>query len=404
MPSFLVEARDAFYSRVGVIEQYTSLDVISRFNGIGAWTLTVPADSAEATILQPGGGTIVWIEGLSRPVMSGPITDVTRTWSAEQPGRGLVTFAGVSDETLLWSRITLPVPANTVENQTADRYTYTGPAAGVLRQLVNVNAGPAARADRIIPNLDAPAYSFGRTMTIGTRFDVLGVALQEIAASAGIGWRLRQGTTDRLVFEPYTPRVHYDGEVVFSPDAGTLAAYSYKLTAPAASRLVVAAQGEGRNRWLKQYDDTSSAPSEWFRTPLERFVDRRDVPVARGANGSPVNPDDTTQPADPDALAQLDQAAAEAFAESRALGELSVTPIDTDTLRYGVHYEVGDVVTVDVHGQIVTDVLREVRLTDGTGGPRVQPVIGTDGASGTPGLYREVRRIWNSIRKLEARR
>ncbi|MEV0823855.1 siphovirus ReqiPepy6 Gp37-like family protein [Nonomuraea rubra] len=404
MPDFVVEARDAFYSRVGVVEQYTTLDVISRFNGVGAWTLTVPADSAEAAILQPGGGIIVWISGLARPVMSGPITGVTRAWSSDQPGRGLVTYSGVSDETLLWSRVTLPVPANTAENQSADRYTFTGPAAGVLRQLVNVNAGPAARADRVIANLDVPVYSFGRTLTIGTRFDVLGVALQEIAASAGIGWRLRQGTTDRLMFEPYTPRVHDDGEAVFSPEAGTLSAYSYKLTAPTASRLVVAAQGEGRNRWIKQYDDTSGAPSEWSRTPLERFVDRRDVPVARGSTGSPVNPDDPTQPADPDALAQLDQAAAEAFAESQALAELSVTPIDTDTLRYGVHYEVGDVVTVDVHGQVITDVLREVRLIDGADGPRVQPIIGTDGASGTPGLYRDVRRIWNSIRKLEARR
>ncbi|WP_162795865.1 siphovirus ReqiPepy6 Gp37-like family protein [Nonomuraea lactucae] len=404
MPKFFLEARDAFYIRVGVVEQYTSLDVISRFNNIGSWTLTVPADSREASILQPGGGIIIWIEGVARPVMSGPTTGVTRAWSADQPGRGLVTYTGVSDEWLLWSRITLPVPGNTIANQTADRYSLTGPAAAALRQLVNVNAGPAARADRIIPNLDAPSQSFGRTLSVSTRFDVLGVKCAEVAASAGIGWRLRQGTTDRLTFEPYTPRVHDDGEVVFSPDAGTLASYSYRLAAPTASRAILAAQGEGRNRWLRQYDDPSPAPHEWFRTPLERFVDRRDVPVAQGADGSPVDPENPSTPADPEALAQLDQAAAEALAESQALGELSVTPIDTDLLRYGVHYQVGDVVTVDIHGQVVTDVLREVRLTDGADGPRVQPVIGTDGASATPGLYREVRRIWNSIKKLEARR
>ncbi|WP_446686017.1 siphovirus ReqiPepy6 Gp37-like family protein [Nonomuraea roseola] len=399
-----MEARDSFYGRVGVVEQYTSLDVISRFNAVGAWSLTVPADSNEAVILRAGGGIIVWIDGVPRPVMSGPVTSITHTWSAEQPGKGQVVYTGVSDETLLWSRITLPVPGATVENQTADRYTFTGTAAAALRQLVDVNAGPSARADRVIDGLDVPAYSFGRSLTIGTRFDVLGVALQDIAASAGIGWKLRQGTSDRLVFEPYTPRVHDDGGVVFSPEAGTLAAYTYRLTAPTASRLVLAAQGEGRNRWLKQYDDTSSTPTEWFRTPLERFVDRRDVPVARGANGSPVNPDDPAQPADPAALAQLDQAAAEALAESQALGELSVTPIDSEHFRYGVHYEVGDVVSVDVRGDIITDVLREVRLSDGGDGPRVSPVIGTAGASATPGLYREVRRIWNSIRKLEARR
>ncbi|MEU4579982.1 siphovirus ReqiPepy6 Gp37-like family protein [Nonomuraea sp. NPDC023979] len=404
MPKFFVEARDAFYTRVGVVEQYTSLDVISRFNAVGSWSLTVPADSSEAAILQPGGGIIVWIDGVSWPVMSGSITAVAHAWSADQPGRGQVTYSGVSDEWLLWSRITLPVPANEIGNQTADRYSFSGPAAAALRELVAVNAGPQARPDRIIPNLDVPAVFFGRPVDIGTRFDVLGVKLAEVAESAGIGWRLRQGASDRVTFQPYTPLVHDDGEVVFSASAGTLASYSYRLTAPAANRIVLAAQGEGRNRWLQQYDDPATAPHEWFRTPVERFADRRDIPVARGANGSPVDPDNTALPADPQALAQLDQAAAEVIAESQALAELSVTPIDTDTQRYGVHYQVGDVVTVDVHGRIITDVLREVRLTDGADGPRVQPVVGTTGASATPGLYRDVRRIWNSIRKLEARR
>lgn len=400
----MVEARGPFYERVGVVEQYTSLTVISRYNGVGAWTLAVPADSNEAAILQPGGGIIVWIEGVPTPVMSGPVTAVSHLWSADQPGKGQVVYTGVSDETLLWSRITLPVPSAAANAQTADRYSYTGKAGAALGQLVRVNAGPAARADRIIPNLDVPASSIGPGVAVSTRFDPLGVKLAEVGASTGIGWRLRQGVTDRLTFETFAPRVHDSGEVIFSPENGTLASYTYRLSAPTASRFVVGAQGEGRNRWLAQYDDPSTAPHEWSRTPLERFVDRRDIPVARGANGSPVNPDDVNQPADPEALAQLDQAASEAMAEAAALGELSVSPIDTDTLRYGVHYQVGDVVTVDIHGKRITDVLREVRLSDGSDGPRVEPVIGTDGASATPGLYREVRRLWTSLRKLEARR
>lgn len=403
MPKFFIEARDAFLKRIGVVEQYTSVQVISRFNNVGSWTLTVPADSREAELLNPGCGIIVWVEGVPYPVMSGPVSSITHSWSADQSGAGQIVYTGVSDETLLWSRVTLPVPGAAINAQTADRYSVSGTASLALAELVDVNAGPNARADRVIPQLEVSSVAIGAPVAVSTRFDVLGAKLEEVAASVGIGWRLRQGLSEALLFEPFLPRVHDAGEVTFSPAAGNLASYRYKLSAPTATRAVVAAQGEGRDRWLAEYD-SADASEDWARTPIERFVDRRDIPVARGASGSPVDPDDTSQPADPQALAELDQGAAEALAESRELGELSVTPIDTNHFRYGVNYSVGDVVTVDIRGNLITDVLREVRLSDGDEGPRVTPVIGTDGATSTPGIYREIRRIWNSIRKLEARR
>lgn len=403
MPKFLIEVRDSSLKRTGAVEQYTSVQVISRFNNVGSWTLTVPADSREAVLLQPGGGIIVWIDGVPNPVMSGPVSSITHLWDQDQPGAGQVVYTGVSDETLLWSRVTLPVPGSPIGSQTADRYSLSGAASLVLAELVNVNAGPDARTDRVIPQLTVSSTAIGASVAVSTRFDILGDKLAEVAASVGIGWRLRQGVSDSLLFEPFTPRVHDSGQAVFSPGAGNLTAYRYKLSAPTATRAVVAAQGEGRDRWLAEYDADPTG-DQWARSPIERFVDRRDIPVARGASGTPVNPEDMSTPADPQVLAELDQGAAEALAESRELGELSVTPIDTPVFRYGVNYDVGDVVTVDVRGNSITDVLREVRLSDGNDGPRIQPVIGTDGATATPGLYREVRRIWNSIRKLEARR
>ncbi|MFE0151383.1 hypothetical protein ACFWY5_29850 [Nonomuraea sp. NPDC059007] len=527
MPKFRVEARNNRYERVGVVEQYLSLDVISRFNGVGAWTLVVPADSQAAEVLQPGGGVIIWIEGLDRPVMSGPITSVNQSWSKDQPGSGQITYTGVSDETILWSRVTLPVPEADIMNQTVDRFTMSNTAAAALYTLVNKNAGPQARTDRIVPNLDMALQSFGRHVDVSTRFDVLGVKLQELAAATGLGWRLRQGTADRLTFEVFTPRVHDQGQVRFSPGEGTLASFEYGLTAPTATRFVVAAQGEGKYRWLTQYDEGTaktlnntnpqvqysagdwtyvpnrkvgdwfndihrntkpggtatftfegtgvawltertgiaitvevfldgvsqgvksvgspsgtqyqaigwqvadlpygthqlklvavsgalivdgfritglpSVAGEWTNTPLETFIDRRDIPIMRGNDGSPINPE-VGQPLDPQAITQLDQAADEAVIEAAARAQLSITPIDVPNLRYGIDYEVGDVVTVDLGTKRITDVLREVHLKDGAEGPSVQPVIGTEGASATPGLYREMRKLWNSLRKLEARR
>jgi hypothetical protein len=100
----------------------------------------------------------------------------------------------------------------------------------------------------------------------------------------------------------------------------------------------------------------------------------------------------------------LDQAADEAIAESAATASLSISPVDTPSLRYGHDYEVGDIVSVLVDGQLITDVLREVHLSDGDDGPAIKPLVGTDGATETPTIYREIRKLWNSLRKLEARK
>ncbi|MFC4117534.1 Gp37-like protein [Nonomuraea zeae] len=526
MPQFLVEARNAQYERIGIVEQYTTLDVIARFNAVGSWTLIVPAGSPEAALLERGGGIIVWITGLPVPIMSGPITRVAHSWSADQPGKGRITYSGVSDETWLWSRVTLPVPGAGIRNQNQDRYTYSGNVAAALGTLVNVNAGAGARPDRVVPNLEVEAQNFGKRVEVNTRFDTLGIKLQEVAAAAGVGFRVRQGLDDKLTFSVYTPQAN---ELLtrFSPEDGNLADFDYSITAPTATRYVVAAQGEGKFRWLTQYDDGQArtyndtnpsveylgsgwtyAPNrllgdyfndvhhtsdvaarakiaftgtgivffsekgpdcgvahiyldglqvasvdlnaavsqyqvpawqrqdleygqhvlevvnggtaklvvdayrvtglpgtghDWVSTPLETFVDRRDIPVAIGVNGMPINPDDGS-PAAPEALAELDQAADEAIAESAATAALSITPVDTPSLRYGHDYEVGDIVSVLVDGQVITDVLREVHLSDGTEGPAIKPVIGTEGASETPTLYREIRKLWNSLRKLESRR
>ncbi|WP_343955622.1 Gp37-like protein, partial [Nonomuraea longicatena] len=239
MPSkFFVEVRDRQYKRVGVVEQYTSMEAITRFNGVGSWTLTVPADSPEADILVEGCGIIVWIEGVPAPIMSGPLRAIDHVWSADQPGASQAVYTGVSDEALLWSRVTLPVPSAGIDGQTAERYTASGPAGRVMRDLVDVNAGPSARADRIIPQLDVPLSALGARVHITTRFDTMGVKLQEIGAATGVGWRLRQGLADRLSFESYRPVAHSAGRATFSPSAGNLVAYQYKLAAPTASRFV----------------------------------------------------------------------------------------------------------------------------------------------------------------------
>ncbi|MEU1881895.1 hypothetical protein ABZ470_31735 [Streptosporangium sp. NPDC020072] len=156
--------------------------------------------------------------------------------------------------------------------------------------------------------------------------------------------------------------------------------------------------------YLKVHPNPStSTGEEWNALGPERFVDRRDIPVKRGLDGSGIDPE-TAAPVASTVYAELDQAGAEAVLEAAGTASLSVTPIDTEAVAFGRDYQLGDVVSVSITGETIKDVLREVRLIDTVdGGPLVHPVVGSADATETPLLYREVRKIWSAIRKLEAR-
>ncbi|GAA2665186.1 Gp37-like protein [Nonomuraea recticatena] len=532
MPKFIIEARGPAYQRIGLVEQYTDFTAIIRYCDVGTWTLEVPANAKEAALLQPGHGIIVRLNGQTEPLFSGPITSQTRKWSADDPGPGSITYSGVTDEWLLWQRITYPVPANDVLNQTADRYVATGIAGSVLVDLVAKNAAAGARPERRYDALDTLASASGSTISTNTRFDVLGQKCQEIALASGLGFRVRQGINDRLRFEVFVPQDR-SVEAVFGQQYSNINSYEWKLTAPQADTIIMACQGEGKYRyvvqrdykadvvellnsdagrivyagtWTNQVSTIGDYGNEYQRTVVagstatlnftgtgvrwftrqaqassaqgggtvqvlidgqsqgtvsptrgdstvvprylgyergnlpygqhtitlvhqsgtsavdyfeildqrlsntnwrmngERFIDRRDIPVAYNLNREPINPD-TSAPAVPgEYMLQLDQAEREAWEDLAPKGALSMSPIDSDQLQFGRDYGLGDRVTVDIDGNPISDILREVRLSDSSSeGPRVAPLLGSSGATETPTLYRQVRRIWDSIKKLEAR-
>ncbi|GAA2294103.1 hypothetical protein GCM10010149_47580 [Nonomuraea roseoviolacea subsp. roseoviolacea] len=416
MPKFLIEARDANLRRIGIIEQYTRLDVIARHCDVGSWLLELPGDYTGA-LLQPGCGVIIWVAGLDEPIMSGPVTEIQRKWDADAPGAGVLVINGVSDELLLWGRVTYPQPDRSIYLQDLDAARGRAPVGQVITDLVNLNAGPGARANRRVPGLVVTPSTAGRDITWYSRFDYVGAKAKELAQATGLGWQVRQGQSGQVVFSVYTPR-DLSSLVVFSRDAGNLAAYSYSLKAPTATRFLAAAQGEGKLRYLRAYrsDDAGvmEDPSEvsgvydapldrWTNYWPERFIDRRDIPLAYDAMRRVINAETGEQAHEGDFVA-LNDAVAEDAPEHAPVAVLSLSPVDLPSLQFGRHYRLGDTVSVQVDGETITDVLREVRLSDGDDGPKVTPIVGSSFASETPLIYRQIRRMWDSLRKLEARR
>lgn len=155
--------------------------------------------------------------------------------------------------------------------------------------------------------------------------------------------------------------------------------------------------------YIEIIDEELQSGGEWAHRG-ERFYDRRDIPVAwNSTHTSLIDPSNNNAPANASVyLPLIEQATLEAWDDVGARSSLSMTPIDTELAMYGRDYRLGDIVTVDINGQQVTDILREVRLSDGDEGPRVTPTIGDPQATSTPGLYTTIRRLWSRMRKLEA--
>src|SRR5690606_26715049 len=179
-------------------------------------------------------------------------------------------------------------------------------------------------------------------------------------------------------------------EVRFGMGLGNLASYSYSLTPPEVTDIVVGIGGEGRQRVFYRFLRRDPL---WPGLVREEFVDRRDV-----------NPD--AQPSDDDYVAPEAAALASAderFAEAGGKASVTFVPIDTDAVRWGRDYWLGDVVTAETEIGPVTDVIREVRYTrSAEDGQRIEPAIGEP--QDTPAIYRRVARLRRAVDQRHTRR
>src|SRR5690606_11111872 len=142
---------------------------------------------------------------------------------------------------------------------------------------------------------------------------------------------------------------------------GNLAEYTYSLTPPEGTDVVVGVGGEGQARVFYRFLRRDPL---WPGLAREEFGDRRDgdPALSPGDDGS-VLPEAT-------ALAS----AAERAAEAGGKASVESAPIDTDALAWGRDYWLGDVVTGETEIGPVTDVIREVRYTrSAEDGQRIEP-------------------------------
>ncbi|RLK22645.1 ReqiPepy6 Gp37-like protein [Micromonospora sp. M71_S20] len=362
------------------ITQWTDIDITLRFNEPDSGSVALPTGVLSPAQLAPGNRLVVIRDGAY--FTAGPIeTPGALSWSVRggDSGPGTTTLTFASDLASIVAEVAYPDPARAITAQTVARRTFTNAnAEAVMRQLVTENVGPAALAARRIPGLSLGAVAgVGSAVTFGFRLDQLGDALRAVAlAGGGLGFRTRWTGTG-ITFEVYQPR-DLRAQVRYSRGLGNLRGYEFDPAAPTATVAIVGATGEAANRAFSEF--VSPAAATWGR--MVTVVDQRTAE-------------------DP---AEIVQAGAEALAQGAESARLTADTVDTATQRYGTHYGLGDLVSIELNNGVeLADIVRAVNLkaTPATG-EVVTSTIGTQSASVDPDWVRLLRDLARRLGRLEA--
>lgn len=459
---YRIEVRDKDLNRIGEIDTWIQLDMVIQFCDQGSWKLLVKAGTPQAELLQRGGGVAIYQDGVEKPILTGQIEDFQKYWTVQQHSSvGSVFVGGKTDSKLAYSRLAFPNPALPISQQYSTK-NDNRLVAKVSSQLIwyemEKALGATALSDRRVTGFNSGTQpSFGVPKVDTLRYDVLGEKFSTWCADKKTGWRiLYNPNTKSMDLDVYQPR-DLSKSVRFSPELGNLREYIWTLSAPKVTRAIVACQGEGKERYIWQKIDSASE-AEWS-LQIEQLIDRRDIPLKTASNGQPTlvtkklengwedigtNPDgnewtqeiadakaayEAVEASDPggnhdveydavkyaiiDAkpvavayyLDVIEQAADEVLKEGEKSGNFQIYPIDTEQIKFGRDYFVGDLVTVEIDGTEYVDMVREVNITvdDGGNALTVAPKIGEQGSGDPLNLYKTVFEMREKLRKLEAR-
>jgi microcystin-dependent protein len=208
---------------------------------------------------------------------------------------------------------------------------------------------------RRIPNLELDAdLGLGTTVVGKARFDVIGPLITKIAAIDGLGFTVRQ-VDNELIFSVYQPNDLTDS-IRLDVENNRLASSEFTYAAPKATRAIVGGLGEGADREIVEVSTVDSELSEttWERR-IEIFKDQRDS-------------DDPTL---------LTQSGIKILAEDgKTQNAISVKPADNGLMRYGLDWNLGDLVSVVAGNESVSAVVTEVGLSIAVDGVYLLATVG----------------------------
>lgn len=368
---------------------WTKLTCEINFNRPAAGSVRLPAHPEVMQLLQPGNRLVVIRD--QSIWCAGPLEEPQDyVWDLEQdPDPGTVTVRFSDDLARVAGYLTYPEPSKTFASQTTSsdvvRQITATTAETIIRALVNENCGPGALEARRIERLVLDDVAgVGSTRSLSTRFEPLLDACRTVAAPDGLGFRTRQ-VGDEIRFGVYAP-VDRTSTARFSAGLGNLRKVSFTMAAPLATSELVQGgndpdDGPGNTRVYVEV--TSGHAADWYR--VEKLIDK--TGTANDSGG------------------ELTQAGTLALGEDNPQASLATVTVDTEDLKAGRDYGLGDKVTVVLPtGLEVADIVQTIRLeADPDEGELVTSVIGNNDKTTTTATVRTVRDLARRLGRLEAR-
>jgi hypothetical protein len=260
---------------------------------------------------------------------------------------GTRTFEVWDDRDYVLSIKGWPNPAGTIAEQ-GDEAAYdtrTGPAETVVKGFVTANATRLG-----LPITCATDLARGDDVEIAMRNHPLKDRLFPAVTQAGVLVTARQSGAGIVVdcFEPPTY------PATLTEASGVVQSGSFSVAAPTVTRVVVGGAGEGTARMFVERIN-AALESEWG-VIVEGFVDARNSTTEAGLN----------------------KHGDRALAEGGAKAGVSAVLSETEDFRYGVAFNLGDIVSVQLDGApVISDRVREVQIDwTASGGLLIEPRVG----------------------------
>lgn len=353
------------------ISEYTSCDLVERYNLPGTWVLEGPGDSLP--MFTANTGCILMEDG--KQIASGRVRIVDRLNDYDDNGvlQDKTTVGFIEDNKPMWGRACYPDPTHAITSTpstfTVSHDTRTGTREDLILGYIADNLGPAAPiVNRRLSGLVLPSsLARGGTTTRQVRMDILGDLVAELAEGAGLRVRIvhdeSTGTPRLLLTVEAVEDV--SANIIFgTPDVaratGYVSTFGYRLEDPEVTDAIAWSAGEQEARQATRLSDEAAVSLWGVRT--EVIVDQRQT----------------------DDVDDITDALTERLEEGATPTSVEFTVAPGPDTKYRTDFHVGSrvgVVLTGLPGTVADNTIREVATRIEAGNPGLpRLVIGTPGA------------------------
>lgn len=330
-PLRVYERSGGVLTLLGVIDAYEAIEWTRRWRSPGVWQAVINRYATGAEFLKEGRFVSLLRRGQH---LVGRIESIEGQQTEEGEISENWTVRGRDAGVILQDRICL----HGVSSGTGydEQNNVVGETA--MRHYVQVNAVTPTDTARAIPGLVLAPVDQGRgsSVTVSARFQSLPDLLEQIALQTGLGWEIGYDFTGQQFVFSVLEGADRSAEVILSPRLGNCLVSGYRASLPDSPTLaIVAGQGEAQDREIVEVGTATG----WDRR--EVFVDARDL----------------------DATDALIARGEEKLAEVGETITLEVEYIPTPTYRYGIDFDLGDIVSAEYPG-VATIQARIIAVTE----------------------------------------